>query len=106
MLNLLIDQSVLYAGQTNMHEFTCTISEIKSFIGFLLFNGYHKLPQEKLCWSLDPDCNTAIVRQALSRQRFRDIKITSHLNDNSAINKDKKLFKVRPYIKLLNKKFQ
>ena len=29
-----------------------------------------------------------------------------HLNDNSAINKDVKLFKVRPYIELLNKKFQ
>ena len=47
-----------------MHEFTCTISEMKSFIGFLLFTGYHKLLQEKLYWSLDPDCNTAIVRQA------------------------------------------
>ena len=29
-----------------------------------------------------------------------------HLNVNSAINKDDKLFKVRPYIELLNKKFQ
>ena len=29
-----------------------------------------------------------------------------HLNDNSTINKDDKLFKVRLYIKLLNKKFQ
>ena len=29
-----------------------------------------------------------------------------HLNDNSAINKDDKLFKVRGYIELLNKKFQ
>ena len=39
-----------------MHEFTCTISEMKSFLGFLLFTGYHKLPQEKVYWSLDPDC--------------------------------------------------
>ena len=105
MLNLLIDQSVLYAKQKNMHEFTCTILEMKSFIGFLLFTGYHKFSQEKLYWSLDPDCNTAIVRQALSRQRFRDIKMNLHLNDNSAINKDDKLFKVRLYIELLNKKF-
>ena len=86
MLNLLIDPSVLYARQKNRHEFTCTISEMKSFIG-LLFTGYHKLSQEKLYWSLDPDCNTAIMRQALSRQRFRDIKINLHLNANSAITK-------------------
>ena len=79
---------------------------MKSFIGFLLFSGYHKLLQEKLCWSLDRDCNTAIVRQALSRQRFGDITITLHISDYSAINKDDKLFKVRPYIELLNKKFQ
>ena len=29
-----------------------------------------------------------------------------HLDNNSAINKDDKLFKVRPYIERLNKKFQ
>ena len=62
MLNLLIDQSVLHARQKNMHEFTCTISEMKSFIGFLLFTGYLEISQEKLYWSLDPDCNTAVVR--------------------------------------------
>ena len=106
MLNLFIDQSVPYARQKNRHEFTCAISEMKSFIGFLLFTGYHKLSQEKLYWSLDSDFNTAIVRQALTRQRFRDIKMNLHLNDTSAINKDNKLFKFRPYIELLNKKFQ
>ena len=62
MLNLLINQSVLHARQKNMHEFTCTLLESKSFIGFLLFTGYHKLPQEKLYWSLDPDCNTVVLR--------------------------------------------
>ena len=70
-----------------MHEFTCTILEMKLFIGFLLFTGYHKLLQEELYWSLDSNCNTAIARQALSRQIFRDMKINLHLNNNSAINK-------------------
>ena len=83
-----------------MHEFTCTVSEMKSFIDFLLFTGYYKLPQEELYRSLDPVC------QALSRQRFRDTKMNLHLNDSSVINKDDKLFKIRPYIELLNKKFQ
>ena len=72
----------------------------------MLFTGYHKLPQEELYWFLDLDCNNTIVCQALSRQRFIDMKINLHLNDNSAINKDDKLFKVRQYIELLNKKFQ
>ena len=39
-----------------MHEFTCTISKMKSFIDFLLFTGYHNLLQEKLYWFLNPDC--------------------------------------------------
>ena len=64
MLYLLIDQRILHARQENMHEFTCTISEMKSLIGFLLFTGYHKFSQEKLYWSLEPDCNTAIMHQA------------------------------------------
>lgn len=106
LLKLLIDQSVLYAKQNNRHEFSCTIPEMKSFIGFLMFTGYHKLPQEEMYWSLDPDCNTPIVRQALTRQRFRDIKKNLHLSDNNNLNKDDKLSKVRPYLDLLNKKFQ
>ena len=54
-------------------------NEVIYCIGFLLFTGYHKLPQEELYWSLDPNCNTAIMHQALSRQRFRDMKINLHL---------------------------
>ena len=106
MLSLLMEQSILYARQNNRHDFSCTIAEMKTFIGFLLFTGYHKLPREDMYWSLDPDCNIYVVRNSLSRKQFRDIKKNLHLQDNSDLEKNDKLCKVRPYLNLLNKKYK
>ena len=106
MLSLLMEQSILYARQNNRHDFSCTIAEMKTFIGFLLFTGYHKLPREDMYWSLDPDCNIHVVRNSLSRKQFRDIKKNLHLQNNSDLDKNDKLCKVRPYLNLLNKKYK
>ena len=106
VLSLLMKQSILYARQNNRHDFFCTIAEMKTFIGFLLFTGYHKLPREDMFWSLDPDCNVHVVRNSLSRKQFRDIKKNLHLQDNSDLDKNDKLGKVRPYLNLLNKKYK
>ena len=66
VLSLLMEQSIFYARQNNRHDFSCTIAEMKTFIGFLLFTGYHKLPREDMYWSLHPDCNIYVVRNSLS----------------------------------------
>ena len=105
MLSLLV-QSVLYARPYNRHEFTSAISKMRSFVSFLLFTCYHKFSGEEMYWSLDPDCNTATVRQALSRKRFRNIKTNLHRNDKYNTYKVDKLFIVRSYMELLNKNFK
>ena len=68
ILALLLEQSILYGRQNNRHGFTCCLSEMKSFLGILMFGRYHKLPQEEMCRSLDPDCSISIVREALTGQ--------------------------------------
>ena len=82
-LALLINVSILYARQNNRHRFTCCLSEIKSFLGVLMFSGNHKLPQEEMYLSLDPDCSTSVVHDALTRQRYKKIKRNIHLSDNT-----------------------
>ena len=99
----LINLCILYARQNNRHRFTCCLSEIKSFLGVLMFSGYHKLPQEEMYLCLDPDCSTSVVRDALTRQRHKKIKRNIHLSNNANLNIDDKLFKVRPYMNLLKK---
>ena len=70
-----------------------------------MFIRYHKLPQEEMYLSLDPGCSTFVIRDAPTRQRYKEIKRNLHLSDNANLNIDDKLFKVRPYMDLLNKNF-
>lgn len=96
----------LYAGQKNPHTFDINKDELKGFIGILLFSGYHKLPRERLYWTLDDDVAVDIVTKCMSRNKFTDIKRNLHFADNSLADQtQEKLFKVRPLRKMLEKKF-
>lgn len=106
VIDHIVDQSVLYAGQKNSHSFSVTREDIKIFLGVLLYSGYHKLPRERLYWSLDEDLNTDIVYNAISKNRYCEIKRNLHFADNTALDKDDKMAKLRPLMNLLNKNFQ
>lgn len=106
VLSLLIEQTNLYAQQKNRPEFKATQAYMRRFIGILLLTGYHSLPQEEMYWSLDKDISVPIVREAMSRSQYRNIKQNLHLADNTVPDKNDKLYKVRPYLNLLNAKFQ
>lgn len=69
--------------------------------------GYHILPSIKHYWSTADDLHVGVIANAMSRARFTEILSNIHVNDNSAIDKDKpdKLHKLRPLIQMLNKKF-
>lgn len=101
----IVDQTVLYAHQKNNHGFSLTIEELKNFFGILFLTGYHKLPRERLYWSLDEDLHVDIVSKCMSRNRYLEIKKYLHINDNTQINDDR-MYKVRPLMDMLNKNFQ
>lgn len=50
VVQLIIDQTVKYASQHNVHRFNFTAEDFKVFIGILLFSGYHSLPRERMYW--------------------------------------------------------
>lgn len=106
--NYIVKQSVLYATQNNRHNFTFSTDCLKKFIGFLLFTGYHSLPQEQLYWSEDEDMGISCVRQCFARNRYLEIKRNIHLNDNSEISKVEnitKSYKVQPLFDMLNENY-
>lgn len=106
VVQLIVDQTNLYATAANNHIFRITSHEVKIFVGVLLFTGYHKLPRERLYWSLDEDVGVPFISNSMSRNRFEEIKKYLHLADNAGLDKDDKLYKVRSFMNLLNKKFQ
>ncbi|KAI4469432.1 transposase is4 [Holotrichia oblita] len=75
-----------YAAQQNNHSFTVTNNEIKIFIGFLLFTGYHRLQREKLYWCTDEDLNIPLVRGSMSRNKYYEIKKYFHLANNETVD--------------------
>nr|CAH7746200.1 unnamed protein product [Callosobruchus chinensis] len=97
---------MLYAAQKNDHSFCVTEDEIKVFLGILMFSGYHKLPRQRLFWCLDEDVSVPCISQAMSRNRYYQIKKYLHFADNSNLDKNDKLYKVRPLMMMLNKNFQ
>lgn len=56
-------------------------------------------------WSVRPDMGVPIVKQAMSRNRFKKIKQFFHLADNTNLNAADRFAKVRPITDALNKKF-
>jgi len=105
MFDLVMSQSNLYAHQQNRHDFNMKKHQLKRFLGFLLFSGYHRLPRERMYWENADDCNVNIVTRALSRQEYMDIKRNLHLADNTKVHACDKFYKLRRYMELLNERF-
>lgn len=77
---------------------------MKKFIGILILSGYHTRPQTDMYWSKDEDKEVRIVRETMSRNKFRSIKQNIHLSDNTMLNKDDKFSKLTPIFDIINRK--
>jgi hypothetical protein len=105
VVNLIIDQSLIYAKQHNNHSFQIDKAEMKVFIAILLFSGYHSMPREKMYWKTDEDTRIPIVANNMSRNRFEEVKRYIHFADNTKLDLNDKMAKVRPLQTLLCVKF-
>lgn len=104
MLDMIVEQTNIYASQSNA-TFVVEPHDIKRFVGFLFFTGYHKIPEWKLYWSKDPSFGVEIISNAFPRNRAEMIKRYIHLSDNNNIDPTDKFAKVRPLLDLCNKRF-
>ena len=105
VLNLLVSSTNQYAAANNCPSFITSIGEMKTFLGVLYITGYHTLPQTNGYWSNRESLGCALIKDCISRDRFKRIKQFFHVCDNSALDPKNKFAKVAPLNELLNKKF-
>ena len=50
-----------YAQQSNRCDFSLSSNDLKTFVGVLIYSGYHSLPQQRLYWERNRDVETPMV---------------------------------------------
>ena len=107
LLDVIVNQTILYARQKNDHSFHIDKETVKKFIGILITSGFNTRPQEKNYWEKDPIVACPVIADTLPRERFKQIKRYFHFVDNSSIppNNTDKMFKLRPLLNTLRDKY-
>jgi hypothetical protein len=106
VLSHIVEQTTIYATQNNKHNLNLTVEEMQVFIAILLYTGYHRLPRQRLYWTVDEDVKCDLVPRCMTRNRFEEIKRFLHLANNADIlESNDRMFKIRPLMNLLSKKF-
>ncbi|XP_037937390.1 uncharacterized protein LOC119670695 [Teleopsis dalmanni] len=105
VVELIITESKKYASQNNVTTNILDERLLNRFIGFLLFSGYHKLPEIEHYWRQQNDFGIPIVKEARTRNEFRHVKRFLHIADNNSLDSNDRFAKVTPLIALVNKKF-
>jgi len=106
LISLIVRETNRYANtQHNDHTFRTNHDEILTFIAILILSGYNKLPHQHHYWSSSTDLGVAIVRQAMTRDRFTLIKKYIHFANNNSVDTTDKSFKIKPLLKIINSNF-
>ncbi|CAK1582657.1 unnamed protein product [Parnassius mnemosyne] len=107
ILDEIVYQSNHYATQKGK-VLNLKKEELLSFIGINFYMGYNT----RLAWtdhySSASDLNNPLICNTMTRDRFAMILSHLHCNDNAQMPKNckDKLYKIRPIVNALNKKFQ
>ncbi|KAG5861866.1 hypothetical protein JTB14_026684 [Gonioctena quinquepunctata] len=81
------------------------MDEMEVFIDGLLLSGYAKYPNKRMYWSRQKDV-PKILQNNMRLNRCEQILRHFHLNDNINIDKNDRLYKLRPLVYKLNKHFK
>lgn len=105
VINMIVERTNEYAGQKYVPGFATSSGEIKTFLGILYLTGYHTLPSIRSYWSTQASLGCQIIKDAMSRNRFAQIKQNIHISDNKNLDPNDKFAKISPLNNMLNKKF-
>lgn len=105
LLNKIISETQSYALFKNELDPNLTVPELKVFIAILLLSGYNQLPSKRSYWENSSDMKNILVSEAIRRDRFLQICRVIHFSDNNKIDKNDKMYKLRPITDMLKKLF-
>lgn len=107
LTSLIAVETNRYARQKKRKNWVdVSTEEIWTFLGIIILMGIHRLPWIRNYWSTDSLLGVPLVRQAMSLNRFWQIRTNLHLVDNSTIHgKSSASSKIKPLIDCLNDTF-
>ena len=106
MLERICKKGKRYAQQKGNHSFHLHKESLLKALGILILSGYVQLPQRRMFWERSADANNVAVTANMPRERFLEILRYIHFNNNLELDKDDRLYKIRPLIDHLNGKFK
>lgn len=99
------EQSTLYSVQSRPeHAVKFSPKQIEEFIGVVLYMSLAKMPRTRSYWSSALQFDK--VTEVMSVNEFEETKRFIHFNDNSTLDKDDKLYRIRPIIDMVKARFQ
>ncbi|CAF4947421.1 unnamed protein product [Pieris macdunnoughi] len=117
IFKMIAEQTNLFASQnitakqtkpgSRSHSWKPTnMTEIKKFLGLILYMGIVKLPKLAYYWSKDKILGQNFPSTVMSRNRFELLLQYLHFSDNLTADRNDRISKIRPIIDALNATFQ
>lgn len=100
----IVQETNQYGHQKNK-ELHFTKEELYVLLGGMLLSGYAKYPNKRLYWNSTEDIPD-ILRKSMRLNRYEMLLRHLHFNDNAKIDRNDKLYKIRPLLEALNRNFK
>lgn len=105
VLDLIVMETNKYAASHQASDFTITKEDVQIAFGILLYSGYVYMPGRRMYWSTDEDTQHDYIASSMPRNKFDQILQYLHVADNNNLDKNDKMAKLRPLMRILNRKF-
>lgn len=111
LINLIVEQTNLYAKQMQSKQAPVTKDELFIFIGINILMGVKKLPSYRDYWSANTQLHDSYVASLMTVNRFGFFLSHLHINDNMKEPKREdptydKLYKLRPMLDKLGETYK
>ncbi|KAG5872927.1 hypothetical protein JTB14_009337 [Gonioctena quinquepunctata] len=105
LLQAISQQTTKYALFQNFPDPHVSVKELRVFMPILLVSGYNELPSKRSYRESPRDMRNDLVYEAMRRDRFLQICRFIHFADNTAVDPDDKMYKLRTLTDYLKNKF-
>ena len=73
IIQLMREQSIVYARSKGNHRFSVDESEVRAFLAILTVSSYVPLPRRRMFWEQTSDVHNEVVTSFMARDRFEEI---------------------------------
>ena len=105
VIQMMVDNSERYARSKGNEAFKTSQDEMRAFLGILLVSGYSPMARRRMYLSHDDDVTNKAISSAMTRDRFDEMMRFLHVSDNTNLDAQDKMAKVRPLVSMLNERF-